>query len=217
MKGEKAFKTGISSRKVKFLSATISLFLIWIFLAPLLADNLIIAKPLGHADAILILGGSSTFQERTQKAAELYQKGIAPRIFLTDDGGQAGWSRREQKNPKFVELAQKSLIEKGVRAEDIEILQPAPVEGTIDEARVLAEKAKTENLKAVLLVTSAYHTRRALKTFEKVLAAENLEIGVESPPTGIQTPSPGFWWLRISGWTFIGGEYVKSVYYWAFY
>lgn len=165
---------------------------------------------------ILVLGGSATFKERTEKAAELYQKGISAKILLTDDGGRAGWSRLEQRNPKFVELARQSLIEHGVPPESIEIL-PTTVEGTIDEARVFVEKARAENLQSVLLVTSAYHTRRALWTFTKISAETNAAIGIESPPTGIQTPTPFFWWLQTSGWKLVAGEYVKSAYYWVFY
>ncbi|HEX8370386.1 MAG TPA: YdcF family protein [Pyrinomonadaceae bacterium] len=205
-----------SSRRFRILSVILLLFLAWIFLAPFLAESLIVEKPLKRADAILILGGSATFTERTQKAAELYRQGISERILLTDDGGQAGWSQAEQRNPKFVELARKSLIEQGVSPTAIEIL-PSPVAGTIDEARALAEKAGAENLKSVLLVTSAYHTRRALWTFRKVSIENNVEIGIESARTGIQTPAPFSWWLSVAGWNLVAGEYVKSAYYRVYY
>lgn len=204
------------SRSFKLAIVFLALFLAWIFFAPFLAERLIVEKPLARADAILVLGGSATFTERTQKAAELYRKGISPKILLTDDGVLAGWSRAERRNPRFVELARKSLIEQGVEPDAIEIL-PATVEGTIDEARAFAEKAKTEKLKSVLLVTSAYHTRRALWTFTKISAENDLEIGIESAQTGIQTPAPAFWWLQASGWRLVAGEYVKSAYYWAYY
>lgn len=205
-----------ASRNFKIIAVLLSLFLAWIFLAPFLARGLIVEKPLAKSDVILVLGGSSTFIERTRKAAELYQKGVAPKIFLTDDDERAGWSSEEQRNPKFVELAQKKLIEQGVSPSAIEILEPA-VEGTIDEARAFAEKARTENIKSALLVTSAYHTRRARWTFENILSVQNVEIGIQSPPSGIQTPAPSFWWLEAAGWRLVAGEYVKGVYYWANY
>jgi uncharacterized SAM-binding protein YcdF (DUF218 family) len=205
-----------SRRGFKFLSVAFILFLIWIFVAPFLAESLIVGKPVERADAILVLGGSATFKERTGKAAELYRKGISAKILLTDDGGQAGWSRAEQRNPKFVELARKALIERGVPADAIEIIEPT-VEGTIDEARAFSEKAKDGNLKSVLLVTSAYHTRRALWTFTRVLGESGVEIGIESAQTGIQTPPPRDWWLSKAGWNLVAGEYVKSAYYWVYY
>lgn len=205
-------------RRLKVSGFILLLFLVWVFLAPFLAKRLIIEKPLEKADAILVLAGSHTYLERTQKAAELFKKGTAPRIFLTDDGEQAGWSRIEQRNPPFVELARNSLIANGVPIENIEILAPS-VSGTIYEARVLAEKAKAANLRSVLIVTSAYHTRRAFSTFERVFAENDLttRLGIAAPPPGIQTPPPSRWWLTRFGWQFVAGEYVKSVGYWAYY
>jgi len=206
------------SRRLKILIVCLALFLGWIFIAPILAEGLIVEKPLEKTDAILVLGGSSVYIERTRKAAEIYKTGVAPVIFLTDDGGRAGWSRIEKRNPPYVELARKSLISEGVPAEAIVILQPT-VSGTIYEAQVLAEKAKAENLQRVLIVTSAYHTRRALWTFERFFAENNVEteLGIVSPSTGEQTPPPFLWWLSPRGWGLVAGEYVKFLVYWVYY
>jgi uncharacterized SAM-binding protein YcdF (DUF218 family) len=205
-------------RALKWLIGFLFLLIVWAFLAPFLAKNLIVEKPLEKADAILVLAGAHTYPERTQKAAELFRNGVAPKIFLTDDGEQAGWSNAEQRNPPFVELARNSLIADGVAAENIEILEPQ-VAGTIYEARILAEKAKSANLKSVLIVTSAYHTRRSFATFQKILKENNqpVELGITSPPTGIDTPVPSRWWLSGFGWRIVAGEYVKSVGYWIYY
>lgn len=205
-------------RILKFVIPLIFLFLIWIFTAPYLATSLIIEKPLNQSDAIFVLSGSGTYIERTNKAAELYKNGVAPKIILTNDGEFGSWSNKEQKNPAFVEMAQKNLIRNGVPAENIEILQPQ-VSGTIWEALVFADRAKNNDLKTVLLVTSAYHSRRTLKTFEKVSAEKNLgiELGIVSPPPGIQSPNPRFWWLKPKGWQMVAGEYLKSAVYWLFY
>ena len=216
MKKEKSEKE--RSRSFKVVGFILLLFLFWLCLAPFLAERLIVEKPLEKADAIIVLAGAHTYVERTQKAAELFNKGTAPRVFLTDDGERAGWSAAEKRNPPFVELARSSLISQGVPAESIEILEPQ-VTGTIYEARVLAEKAKAENLRSVLLVTSAYHTRRALWTFEKYFAESNIktELGVAAPPPGNQTPPPFVWWLSPRGWVLVAGEYVKFTVYWIYY
>jgi uncharacterized SAM-binding protein YcdF (DUF218 family) len=206
------------SRKFKITLYLLVALFGWITLAPFLAERLIIEKTLEKTDAILVLGGSSVYIERTQKAAEIFKKGAARKVFLTDDGERGGWSAAEKRNPPFVELARKSLISQGVPAENIEILEPQ-VTGTIYEARVLAEKAKAENLQSVLLVTSAYHTRRALWTFEKYFAENNIktELGAAAPPPGNQTPPPYVWWLSPRGWALVAGEYVKFAAYWIYY
>lgn len=207
-----------TSRSFKFIAAFSGVVLVWVLLAPLLAEYLIVEKPLTRADAILVLSGSSVYLERTEKAAELYKKGIAPRIFLTDDGERSSWSRIERENPAFVDLERKSLTEQGVPDESIEVL-PERVDGTQSEAEAMRKKAVESNFKSILLVTSAYHTRRTFRAFEKTFAAENLnvEIGIDSAPTGKQTPQPAHWWFSVKGWRLVAGEYVKSLYYWVYY
>ena len=206
------------SWKLKVFVVLSVLLVAWIVVAPLLAERLIVYKPLEKADAILVLGGSSVYVERTQAAALLYKKGIAPKIFLTDDGERSGWSHVKEENPPFVELAKESLILQGVPAENIEILSPQ-VTGTIYEANILSRVAREENLDSLLIVTSAYHARRSLWIFEKIFRDENVptKIGIVSAQTGQQTPPPNFWWLTPRGWQLVAGEYVKSLYYWVYY
>lgn len=206
------------SRKFKLLAGILPAFLIWILLAPFLAENLIVEKNLPQAEAIFILGGSSTYIERCQHAAFLFKRGIAPKIFLTNDGQQAGWDRREQRNPYFVEKARRELISQGVPENAVEIL-PKIVDGTKDEANLLVDIFGERKLYSVLLVTSAYHSRRTLQTFEAAAASQKdltVEIGINPAPAGLQTPSPASWWLKPAGWKWIGGEYLKILYYWIF-
>ncbi len=207
-----------TTRSFKLITVLLLLFLAWVLLAWFAADYLIVEKPVKRAEAILVLGGSAAYIERTQKAAQLFKNITAPKIFLTNDGTKAGWSKSEQRNPPYVELAEKSLIGQGVPAENIEIL-PTITESTRDEADLLAKIVKERELKSLLLVTSAYHTSRTLWTFEKTMQSNNIpiEIGIESPPTGQQTPPSFYWWLTATGWNIVAGEYVKIVYYWLYY
>ena len=204
------------SRAFKISVALLFLLAAWIFFAPFIAENLVVEKRLERADTILILAGSSVYIERTNKAAEIFKHGVASKIILTDDGERTGWSRTEKRNIPYVEMAQRNLIAQGIPLEDIEIIKPIG-SGTIYEAQIFKEKAQAENLKSVLLVTSAYHTRRTLWTFEQVFDGENVAFGIVSPPTGEETPPPNIWWLAPRGWSFVAGEYVKSVYYWVYY
>lgn len=205
----------------KLLRIAVYFFIVlgaWIPIAWLLASYLVVEKPLSKADAILVLGGAALYIERTQKAAVIYKKGIAPKIFLTYDGLQGGWNQKEQRNPYFVELARSELIRQGVPENAIEIL-PTVVAGTNDEANLIVKVSTEKKLKSLLLVTSAFHTRRALRTFERAFAKENLrvEIGIEYASAGTQTPKPSSWWLSPIGWETVASEYVKTFYYWLFY
>jgi uncharacterized SAM-binding protein YcdF (DUF218 family) len=206
------------SRVFKILAISSVVLLIWICVAPFLAEYLIVEKPLAKADAILILGGSSVYVERTQKAAVLYKQGVSSKILLTDDGENAGWSQREQRNPSFVDLARNELMSQGVPADAIDLVEPKE-SGTIYEAAATREIVQANHLKSILIVTSAYHTRRALWTFEKDFADNSVEatIGIEPAMPGQQTPMPNTWWLAPLGWRSVAGEYVKIFYYWLSY
>ena len=173
---------------------------------------LIVRAPLERADAIVVLSGSATLSERVQHAARLYAEKRAPRILLTSDNLQGGWSRSEQRNLYFYEIATRQLNRLGVPAENIELVTP-PVASTWDEATVLRDYAKTHNLRSLLIVTSSYHSRRALFTFRNFFAGTDTQVGIDPVETGIQTPRPATWWLHIRGWQLVLVEYLKLIYY----
>ena len=208
----------VSFRLLKSMILFVAILLVWTFVAPLLAERLIVARPMEHADAILVLAGSSAYLERTRKAAFLYKEDIAPRILLTNDGKNAGWSQKELRNPPYVELAKRRLVAQGVPEGAIEIFSPQ-VSGTIAEARLLGKKALEKRWKSLLIVTSAHHTRRALRTFESVFAANGVEtqIGIVPALNGEKMPPASYWWLTATGWQDVAGEYAKSAYYYFAY
>lgn len=173
---------------------------------------LIVRAPLEQADAIVVLSGSATLRERVQHAARLYAEKRAPKILLTTDNQQGGWSRAEQRNLYFHELALRQLSRSGVPTENVELVTP-PVGSTWDEATVLRDYAKTHNLRSILIVTSSYHSRRALFTFRNFFADAGTQIGIDPVETGIQTPRPATWWLHIRGWQMVLVEYLKLIYY----
>lgn len=184
----------------------------WFLLSWAAAEALIVKVELAHADALAVLAGSSTYLERANRAAQLFREGRAPRIVLTDDNVRAGWDVEEQRNPRFVELMAAELERQGVPAERIEIL-PQTVASTYDEATRLRQYAEANGLRSLLVVTSAYQSRRALWTLRRVFRESGTEIGLDAPPPGEQTPSPATWWLSVLGWKMVPGEYLKQIYY----
>lgn len=188
----------------------------WPLFAWVGAQLLIVKSELASADAIVVLGGSSTYVERTDWAARLYREGRAPVVLLTKDGVISGWNEAEQRNPYFHELAARELQQRGVDAEQIRVV-PAIVSGTYDESLELREYAVVHKLKRLQVVTSAYHSRRALWSLRRAFEGSDIEVGVEGPPPGWQTPSPAAWWLSRWGWKLVAGEYVKMLYYWTRY
>jgi uncharacterized SAM-binding protein YcdF (DUF218 family) len=168
---------------------------------------------LAHADALVVLSGSSTYRERTRYAAQLFNEGRAPKIILTNDNLQSGWSPAEERNPYFVERAATELRQRGVPADKIEVV-PGVVNSTYDEAQALRTFVSERGLKSFLVVTSAYQSRRALWTLRRVFQGSDVMIGLDPVMPGEQSPRTITWWLHGLGWEMVPGEYVKMIYYW---
>jgi len=185
---------------------------IWVLVAWLAARFLIVNTPVHRADVIVVMSGSAVYKERTQLAADYYRRNFANRVLLTNDNLRGEWSSPEQRNPFFYERARNNLMLLGVPYDHVEVI-PEPVTSTYSEAEVLRDYAVAHGLRSLLVVTSAYHSRRALWTLSRVFTGTGIEISVQSVEAGEQTPSPFTWWLHFRGWRMLVGEYVKNVYY----
>ena len=193
----------------RLLIVLVLLLLAWVILAWVAARALMVNAEIGSADALVVLSGSSSYVERTQRAAELYRQGRAPVVLLTNDHTRGGWSSAVQTNPFFVDRAIDELTKQGVPAERIRIV-PGVAASTQSEAVIVKDYAASQGLRSILIITSAYHSRRALRTFRKTFEGTGVVIGLE--PSSSASPA-AFWWLRPSGWRDVAGEYVKLIYY----
>lgn len=196
-------------RTVKILLVCI---LIWPFAAWVAARLLITEAPLAKADAIVILGGSANYRERAREAARLVQEGRAPLILLTNDNQRGPWSSAEQRNLYFYERSLEELHNAGVPDKSVDVLMNE-VSGTHDEAELVKKYAVDQGFRSVLVVTSAYHSRRALWTFSRVFRDTGIEVGLSPVSPGTDSPPPTTWWLTTRGWRLVPTEYVKMIYY----
>jgi uncharacterized SAM-binding protein YcdF (DUF218 family) len=202
----------VSRRRV--LKVLVLVLAVWVILAWVAGRALIVKAEIGSADALVVLSGSSSYLERTQKAAELFRQRRAPVVLLTNDHTRGGWSQPLQTNPYFVDRATEELIKQGVPAERIRIV-PGVAESTRSEALIVKDYAAAHGFRSVLIITSAFHSRRALRTFRTSFAGTGIIVGLD-PSSGLRT-SAALWWLSPSGWRDVAGEYIKLVYYWSKY
>lgn len=131
-------------------------------------------RALQKADAIVVLSGMlhqfdgaplgewGEAADRFEGGINLFKAGKAPVIVFTR--GQIPW--RLDKIPEGDLLAKRALL-CGVPQQSIRLT--GRVGNTADEARAAREILgfKTEDRKTIILVTSAYHMRRAFMLFEK--------------------------------------------------
>lgn len=199
-----------TTRRVLFVALTLAVF--WPLAAWTAAQALIITPETSRADALAVLAGSATYLERTHHAAQLFHAGRAPLIILTNDNIRSGWFAADQRNPLFVERAAEELRSAGVPADKIEIV-PGTVTSTYDEAVRLREYASQRSWRSMVVVTSAYQSRRARWTLQRVFTGSGVTIGVDAAPPGQQSPRATTWWLHRFGWKLVPGEYAKLIYY----
>ncbi|GGB68650.1 membrane protein [Flavobacterium suaedae] len=133
-------------------------------------------KPLKHIEAnnnlpILVLGGGHTYDTTlvpSQQISATALSRLTEGIRLYNEGNKAplilsGYTKYSTK-PAHAKLMAETAISLGVKAKDtIMLTQPAV---TWEEA--IAFKKRFGNDKKLILVTSAYHMPRAIKTFKRV-------------------------------------------------
>lgn len=200
------------SRPRRIVRILLVCILIWPVAAWLGARALLTEAPLEKADVIVLLSGSLNYQERAGEAARLLLDGRSQRILITNDNQRGPWSSVEQRNPFFNERALEEIKGAGVPAEKIELLMQ-PVSSTYEEAELIKSYVTDRGLRSVLIVTSAYHSRRALWTFSRAFRGTGVQVGLRQVAPGDETPPPATWWLTVRGWRLVPTEYVKLIYY----
>jgi uncharacterized SAM-binding protein YcdF (DUF218 family) len=100
------------------------------------------------ADMIVVLGGG--LGERPERAAELFKEHAAPRIIVSGLGD--------------CEINRRILLKAGVSASAIQLEGKSRT--TRENAEFTIQLLRAENVHRVILVTSWYHSRRALLCFK---------------------------------------------------
>ena len=141
---------------MRFFRLLIVLFLVVIFaaLASQAARFLVVDEP-EKSDAIVVLAGETNV--RPARALELLRQGVAPRVFMDAE------TRDRIYDQQLTEIAQKYVNGLG-EANRVSI---CPIVGfsTNAEADDVSRCLQSLGAHRVLIVTSDYHTRRALMIF----------------------------------------------------
>lgn len=153
----------------------------------LLPRVLQVGDPVTRADYILPLAGE---WHRFLRAAELYKSGYAP-VVLVSNARDSEPSRFDTvqvdmgiDNPPRSVLRRRVLVHLGVPESALEPFGNGHI-STVEEAEALRDhlaKRAADKPVRIILVTSAYHTRRARFIFSDVVP--DVKFTVTSPPEG---------------------------------
>jgi uncharacterized SAM-binding protein YcdF (DUF218 family) len=183
------FRFTLSRRRLAWAALVVLILLtgVAIFLSPAL---LRIESPERSADAIVLLGGE--VMRRPGRAAELFAAGVAPKIIVTGDGD--------------CDEVRQSLLSLGVPAGAI--LVECNSRSTQQNAKYSVPMLQALGARRVIIVTSWFHSRRALHTFQRFAP----EMEFTSLPTRVDLPKSRWPFTRQTGRALY--EYPKMLYYW---
>jgi uncharacterized SAM-binding protein YcdF (DUF218 family) len=145
---------------------------------------LVVARGLADPQAVVVLGSHEW--ERLPAAAEVARRNAGAVVLLTEP---------ERPTPEnCYRCAERSawLSGLGVEASRVQTL-PLLVTNTYDEASAALAYCKQRSISRLLIVTSPYHTRRALATFAAVFRSSDVTLGIE-PAMSFSPAQPQDWW-----------------------
>lgn len=184
------------------LSVLLAILLIGVYLAPddlRACDEHPSAKAgCQMADAIVAVSGGDT-QARTQEAVSLYQAGWARTIVFS---GAAA----DKSGPSNASVMRAQAIDAGVP--ESAIITEGASETTRQNAQLTSNVFATHDFRRVILVTSAYHQRRASIEFHQYTAGNTQ---VVNHPVQHDKQWSQWWWLTPTGWWLALSELVKIV------
>jgi uncharacterized SAM-binding protein YcdF (DUF218 family) len=146
-------------------------------------------------DAIVAISGGDT-NARVNWAINLYKNGWSNKLVFS---GAAS----DKSGPSNAAVMKDLAVEAGVPEGNIYIDENSATTG--ENAKNTNNIFEQNGIKKVILVTSAYHQRRASLEFNK----HNSGVVILNGPVLIDKDWSFWWWTTLRGWWLVGGELVK--------
>jgi len=148
------------------------------------AGRILVVRDLRHADAIVVLVGET--DRRPALALELLRQGYAPRVLIdaSSDARVYHWNVAEIAE-QYIHTLPPEI------AASVSVCRESGL-STVDEARQARRCLDAVGARSVLVVTSEYHTRRALSVFRHTFPGRSIGVAgaVEPGQFGVR------WWCH---------------------
>ena len=159
-----------------------------------LGNYLILEHPLKKADLIVCTPGNPF--EQSLMAAEIYKRGLAPRIFIPKETPPDGLETLKAQGGRYPETS--GLFIGALKSlnvpESAFLTGKLAVDSIREEAEEVREVVINESYGSIIIVTSPSRARRTYLIFEKVFEGEKLEIMIS--PSRYSDLKADNWWQR---------------------
>ena len=175
-----------------------------------IGNYLVVTTPLERCGAIVPL--ASHEYDRILEAVDLFKKGFASRIVLSEVTRPAGYEQLLELDvtvPQLHEVQKMIALNLGVPEDRILVIERHAY-STNSELQVIFEFLKQNDLNSVILVTSKYHTRRTQKLFNSI-TGENIKVIIQA--SRYDPFDPDRWWKSRRDTKFVIYEYLKLLNY----
>jgi uncharacterized SAM-binding protein YcdF (DUF218 family) len=162
-----------------------------------------VSDDLQKADAIVVIGGDHK-PGRIRHAVELYQQGYAPIVIIS--AGRIVLEGSEQL--REAEVMRRQALALGLL--ETALMVENESQSTLQNAYYTKAICQQQGFQSVLLVTSAYHSRRSGRIFRDVFGSE-VSVSVQPAP---QSSCAFCWWLKLDQFKAVLYEYYSWAGYW---
>lgn len=154
-----------------------------------------LSSPCARVDAIVAVSGGDT-SARTEEAIKLYQNGWAGKLIFSG-------AAYDKSGPSNAEVMRREAREAGVP--DDHIITEEYSATTKENAELTQSIFEDNNIRTAILVTSAYHQRRAGLEFSK----RSPNVVFYNHPVASDNQWSSWWWLTPQGWALSLSEFFK--------
>ncbi|RWZ51369.1 YdcF family protein [Halobacillus fulvus] len=170
---------------------TLTIITVTITFSLLGRDFLVIDGNPEPSEALIVLSGGA---DRLEKAADLYQEGVADTVILSNANEPSTTKQR--------------AMELGIDGEDI--VEETQADSTFENAAYTKDIMVEEELNSAVIITSDFHTRRTKMTFHSMFQGTNIELSYAVSDSSFSTEGS----MNERDQQIAFREYVKLTGYW---
>lgn len=190
-----------------FLIVILIVILTYDFWLTTFAKWLIIEDHVVPVDLIVVSTGSI---ERIEYAIQLWQQGVAPKIFVLASDWFVPGIRK-----KIGELVRDEMIANGVPHKSL--FMDYRSQSTYEDAVYSREWALKLGITSMIVIEEPFGMRRLRWTFRKIFADTGIQLYYVAVPPELSELHIEKWWTREHELLYVFEEYVKLIMYWIKY